>query len=235
MRRVSVKATSYRNKWGTLVHCRAHPRRIKGGSVSRKTTRRTKIPAVAITVTVTLGAAGIATATISSTSGGVAVSQAADVQRPSTNVSMADFKNARSALLASGYRYIDFAEESDSSCEPHSYDLVRDFFRSHPCEWLVRAYLAVHDGNLGVVLVALSWVGMPDASTAAEYKKLVDTGGTGNITELSRDTGPYRTIKYSGRFYTSGLDGSSVWNVQLQPVGSIPTAFVSSILGKFKQ
>jgi hypothetical protein len=76
---------------------------------------------------------------------------------------------------------------------------------------------------------------MPSAASATAYKKLVDKGGTGNITELSRDTGPYRTIKYSGEFYTSGLDGSSVWNVQLQPVGQIPTAFVSEIFDRFKQ
>jgi hypothetical protein len=234
MRRVPVKAASYRNKWGTLVNRRASYRRIRGSGASRKPTRRAKAPAIAITVTVTLGA-GIATAAISSTSGGAAAGQAADAQPLSANVSMADFKNARSNLLAIGFQHVDFAEESDSSCEPHSYGQVRKFFRSHPCAWLVRAYLAVHDGNLGVVLVALSWVGMPDVSTTAEYKKLIDTGSAGNVTELSRNIGPYRRVKYDGRFHTSGLDVSSVWNVQLQPVGAIPTAFVLSILDKFKQ
>lgn len=76
---------------------------------------------------------------------------------------------------------------------------------------------------------------MPDASSAAAYKKLADTGGTGNITELSRNTGPYQKVKYTGQFYASGLDGLSVWNVQMQPVGSITTAFISGVYGKFKQ
>lgn len=234
MKRVPVRGTSYVNKWGTLVVRRATTRRIRGAGASRRSTRRAKAPAVAITVMVTLGASGIATVAITNTSGGSAAGRAADDKSLSANVSMADFKNARSNLLAIGYRHIDFAEESDSSCEPHSYGRVREFFRSHPCEWLVRSYLAVHDGNLGVVLVALSWVGMPDASSATEYKHLVDAGGTGNIMELSRDTGSYKAVKYDGRFYASGLDASSVWNVQLQPFGAIPISFVSGIFDKFK-
>jgi hypothetical protein len=42
--------------------------------------------------------------------------------------------------------------------------------------------MIIHDGNFGEVLVALSWVGMPDASLAAEYKRLVDEGAL----EISR-------------------------------------------------
>jgi hypothetical protein len=98
---------------------------------------------------------------------------------------------------------------------------------------VTRAYLAIHDGSLGEVLVALSWVGIPDASSATEYKKLVDKGGTGNITELSRDTGGYRAVKYYEQFYKSGLDGSSVWNMEVQPVGQIPASFVSAVFDKF--
>jgi hypothetical protein len=144
------------------------------------------------------------------------------------------FKNAQDGLLASGYSHINFAVESDSNCGQHSYGQVEEFFKSHPCQWLTRAYMAIYDGRTGEVLVALAWVGMPNASLAAEYKKLVDTGRTGNITELSRDIGQYRAIKYDGKFYNSGLDGTSVWNVELQPIGPIPTAFVSGILDKFK-
>jgi hypothetical protein len=153
---------------------------------------------------------------------------------PTANVALNDFKNARTALLAAGYKHVDVAEEYDASCEQHSYGQVEGFFKSHPCDWVVRAYLAVHDSNLGEALVALSWVVMPNASLAAAYKTLVDAKGTGNITELSRDTGLYRSVKYDGQFYLSGLAASSVWNVEVEPVGAIPTAFTTSIFDEFK-
>ena len=232
MGRTSVRATSYINKWGTRVNRRAHSRRTRGSGSRRKPTRRAKTRTLVISVVVTIGAGGIVAATVSGMSGTGTVNQA-DSQPLSANVTLADFKNVPSALLADGYKHINFAAESDSSCEPHSYGQVKDFFKSHPCKWLTRAYLAVHNGSLGEVLVALSWVGMPDGASAAAYKKLVDTGGTGNIMELSRDDGPYRAITYDGKFYKSGIEGMSVWNMQLQPVGSVPTAFVSGILNKF--
>ena len=200
----------------------------------RRSTRRTKKLVVTVTIAVTLGTAGTITATVSNASDGGTAGQPA-AAAPNANVSLDDFKNVRSALLASGYKHIDFAEEYDSSCEQHSYGLVEGFFKSHPCNWLVRAYLAVHDSSLGEVLVALSWVGMPNPSSAAAYKALVDVGGTGNITELSRDTGPYQAVKYDAQFYISGVDISSVWNIQVQPVGAIPSAFTMSIFDELKQ
>lgn len=189
-------------------------------------------PVVVIVILVVLGAAVTVAVTVASASGGTTVSQA-DVQPMSANTSATYFKSAGAAFLAMSHRHVNFAVESDSNCEEHSYGLVADFFKSHPCQWVTRAYLAIHDGSLGEVLVALSWVGMPDASSAAEYKKLAGTGGTGNITELSRDTGPYRSVKYDGKIYKSGIDGSSVWNMEVQPVGQIPASFVSAVFDKF--
>lgn len=246
MRRVPVKATSYVNKWGTRVYRSAHRRRVPESnpgssptvvrtSPARTATKnRTKVPVVVLILILAVGVIVAVTVSVNSASGGTQDAQA-NAKPMTADTSATYFKNAWSAFLASGYRHIDFAVESDSNCEQHSYGQVEEFFKSNPCEWLTRAYLAIHDGSLGEVLVALSWVGMPNASSAAEYKKLVDTGGTGNITELSRDTGPYRAIKYDRKFYTSGLDGSSVYNVELQPVGPIPTTFVSGIFNKFKQ
>jgi hypothetical protein len=62
---------------------------------------------------------------------------------------------------------------------------------------------------------------MPDAAMAQEYKRLVDGSGTGNITELSRDNGPYRNVMYTGKYYASGISGTTVWNVQVQPIDPI--------------
>ncbi len=244
MRQVPVKSSTYRNKWGTIVHRRAHRRRVPGGNASNSPPRvrnspasparkqRAMTPVVIIVILVALGAAATVAVNVASASGRTTVNQA-DERPMSADTSATYFKSAQAAFLAMSHGHVDFAAESGSNCEQHSYGLVTDFFKSHPCQWLTRAYLAIHDGSLGEVLVALSWVGMPDASSAAEYKKLVDTGGSGNITELSRDTGPYRTVKYDGQFYKSGIDGSSVWNMEVQPVGQVPASFVSAVFDRF--
>ena len=53
---------------------------------------------------------------------------------------------------------------------------------------------------------------------AAALKELLDSGGTGNITELSRQRGRYRTVRYTGDAYASRRDGRLVVNAQAQPV-----------------
>ena len=148
----------------------------------------------------------------------------------SVSVSQTGFKHAESALLAAGYNHIDYAIDFGSNCEAHSYGIVKTFFKTHPCKWLTRAYLAIHEENLGEAIVAMSWVGMPDVPSADKYKELVDEKGTGNVTELSREVGPYRAVKFDGGLYSSGIDGSCVWNVEVQPVGAIPPAVASGIL-----
>jgi hypothetical protein len=50
-------------------------------------------------------------------------------------------------------------------------------------------------------------------------KQLLDTRGTGNITELSREGGRYQYVRYSGPGYASDRDGSVVRSAQAEPVG----------------
>ena len=70
-----------------------------------------------------------------------------------------------------------------------------------------------------LVLVAVSRVNMHSTGDASELKTLVDTGGTGNVTELSRESGPYRSIRYTGEGYTCSLSGLTVQNTQVQTSG----------------
>jgi hypothetical protein len=53
---------------------------------------------------------------------------------------------------------------------------------------------------------------MPDERGAIALKKLVDVHGTGNITELSGK-------RFTGRFYASRREGTTVVNAQAEPVG----------------
>lgn len=207
---------------------------VSGYNARNPSRTKAKRIALSITINIAIGVGGVfAGATISGSSSGAG----ADAKPPSLEVSIADFNQTAAVLLASGYKSVNFALESDSNhCAAHSYDLVNGFFQSNSCKWLVRSYLAVHAGNQGLALVAISWVGMPSPSLATKYKLLVDKGGTGNIRELSRDTGPYRSVKFSGDDYASGIiDGSTVWNVQVQPIGSISAAILNNIRNRSKQ
>jgi len=145
-----------------------------------------------------------------------------------------NFNQAAAALVASRFAgYI--ARAFDDNCAAHSYGEVQDFFRSNPCKWLARAYIVLNQNKQDSVLVAISWVDMPTSSLALEYKHLVDTPGTGNITELSRESGPYRNVVFTGNNYLSGIIGTAVWNVQVQPVGSVPASILSTVLNDSRQ
>jgi hypothetical protein len=65
---------------------------------------------------------------------------------------------------------------------------------------------------------------------------LIDSSGTGNITELSREQGRYRTVRYTGDAYASRLDGDVVVNAQAQLVlrgaaGLALTSLVTTAVG----
>ena len=134
-------------------------------------------------------------------------------------------------MSASGYK-VRLSTKFDTDCAAHSYGKVHEFFVANPCKWLARAYVQVGDAE---VLVAISWVGMPDKPLAEEYKRLVDTPGAGNVTELSRGITLYRNIKYAGSARSSGVDGTAVWNVQVRPVYPRPNAMIGRILTDSRQ
>ena len=69
-------------------------------------------------------------------------------------------------------------------------------------------------GDLAIVAVA--WVDMPDPDQARQLQQLMDCGGTGNITELSRERGGQR---FSGAYYRSTREDNTVINVQAERVG----------------
>lgn len=124
-----------------------------------------------------------------------------------------------------GYQ-VNVRAEPAFDCAAHSYGQVHDFFVSHHCVLLLRATGEFRDKNRNVVLVAFSWVDMPTTGEAARLRKLVDTEGTGNVTELSRERGRYRNVRFAGLGYNSGLSEQAVWNIQVQPVGWSPAAIL---------
>ena len=69
-----------------------------------------------------------------------------------------------------------------------------------------------------VVLLAVTWVDLPDAASAIEFRRLVDRAGTGNVTALSRERGPFRGVRITGRHYASRRDAATVVIAQAEPV-----------------
>ena len=122
---------------------------------------------------------------------------------------------------------------ADTDCAAHSYGQVRTYVRSHPCSALFRAYFEVRDSRNDVALVAVAWVDMPTAAQAGDLQRLVDTGGTGNLTELSREQGSHQGVRFTGEHYASTLDGVTVVNAQAEPAGGSPdlATIVGTALG----
>jgi hypothetical protein len=186
---------------------------------SRGRWRKSRFGAVAVTASVAIvigdsGAAVETSAKISRSS----TSSGRSAQRSEAEISTENLRSAEVKLLRHGLRVDGNVSNDGADCAEHAYGLVRDFFRRQPCTSLRRAHLTLHDRKDDVVLLAISWVKMPDRQTARAYKRLVDAPGTGNITELSREGSRYRTVRYTGLRYASRRDGLVVMNAQAEPV-----------------
>ncbi|MHA6620154.1 hypothetical protein ACU436_23910 [Pseudonocardia sp. DLS-67] len=142
----------------------------------------------------------------------------ASTARTSSQARRRDANSAQLRLLRQALR-VEQRFDSTDDCVAHSYGQVREFFREQPCVALHRAWFDVRDGRRGLVLVAVSWVEMPDTRSARELHELVDTYGTGNVTELSREEGPHRRVRFTGKHYVSRRDGPTVMNAQAEPIG----------------
>jgi hypothetical protein len=161
-----------------------------------------------------LGVGGLAGAGGSAASGGAASTSGSTTSRGSERDSQA----AVARLSAQGVRATVRLTDDGADCAANSYGAVREFFEQHPCAALYRSVLELRDREGDVVLVAISSAEMPDEDQAAELIALLDVPGSGNITELSRERGRYRSVRYTGDAYASRREGVVVTNAQAQPV-----------------
>ncbi len=227
------------NKYWVPTHFANNP----GRTASSPGARKARIT-ITITVTAALAVGGISYEVAASASSGTSATSSADGSSAHRTISIEttsdvqkDLKTSEATIL-SHWGKIDGAIAYANDCFSHSYGQVQGFFKVHPCKWVVRAYLAL-DGsstsNYPAVLIALSWVNIPNTSSALSYMNLADTWRTGNVTELSRDVGPYQNVTYSGRYYESGIDGDTVWNAEVQPVSPVSESSISTILTDIRQ
>lgn len=170
-------------------------------------------------VALVLGAGGVtAGSSISSGTSGSASSASSGGNRGPSRVSERDSIAARVRLTSQGVRITARLTDDDTDCVAHSYGAVQQFFREHPCAHLHRAQFEARDSNGDVALVPVAWVEMHTEAEARELKQLLDGNVTGNVTEISREQGRYRTVRYTGDAYASRRNDAIVVNAQAQPV-----------------
>ncbi|GAA2415707.1 hypothetical protein GCM10010191_27540 [Actinomadura vinacea] len=146
----------------------------------------------------------------------------------------AGFRRADAALKA-GQLETELSMDFDTDCTRHSEGKIRDYFQSHPCKRMARAYIQIGDIHRDLILVAISWVEMPSATSAKEYMQLVDTDA-GNVIELSRETKPFKNITFEDRTYISGIKEIFVWHVEVKPTFSTtPDSVINDILARSRQ
>lgn len=174
---------------------------------------------VAVSVALALGAGGTTAGSAISAGGSPSASSpASGSARGGSRVGSRDSVAAQARLVARGIRMKARYSHDASDCAAHAYGQVQKFLRLHPCAGLHRAQFEVRDSNGDVALIAASWVEMSTEEQARSLKQLLDRPGTGNIVELSREKGSYRSVRYTGQFYASRRDGTVVANAQAEPV-----------------
>lgn len=206
--------------------------RRAASSYSKRTNR-----GVIIGITVTIAGIGVAALTIPGNLSLGGASLSPDVPSAGADVPKEisiDLDRTQATLIAAGYA-VNPQIRFDKNCAENSYGSVQHFFLANPCVWLARASFTLRESGSLATLVAVSWVDMNNTEAAMQYKKLVDAPDTGNITELTRVSGPYQSIRFTGRFYASGIDGTTVWNAEVQPVANLPLNTVDVILNDSRQ
>lgn len=194
-------------------------RRIGGKGGGSDPARKGSAPLIVITILFALSASGLSaggsTAMRSSSSSS---SRPSANERSNENIQQQRIQRIRNRLERKNLDVEGEFQSDGAACTEHSYGQVNTFFLQQLCTALHRAQFEIKDRAGNVALVAISWVEMPDLESARAYKELVDTHGTGNVIELSREEGPYQTVRYTGYTYASRRNGTVVVNAQAEPV-----------------
>ncbi|MDL5156285.1 hypothetical protein [Actinomycetospora termitidis] len=110
---------------------------------------------------------------------------------------------------------------TEPTCEGHAYGLAVQFLRERPCVQLDRALWTAESGGTPVV-ASVAVVRMHDAPSAAAFKSLVDSSGTGNVADLLREGRGYpgAPTGVAGGGYSSTQLGETVVIAETDATGS---------------
>lgn len=191
---------------------------LKTGPARRSRRRAPWLLVGAVLLVAAAGIAGLLYAFGTGLGDGSVTPVAQDTTRGSgpTTASQATESTSPPVQVVGDVTYTMQASRSDRDCGANSYGEVADYFAGTPCLGLTRAlYTATLDGLPAVVSV--SEVQMTDAEQAAEFRTLVDTNGTGNVSDLLRsgvplEGGPRELVAAA---YASQLTGPVVRIVEV--------------------
>ncbi|HJQ02346.1 MAG TPA: hypothetical protein VJ851_12155 [Jatrophihabitans sp.] len=104
------------------------------------------------------------------------------------------------------------AGDDQTDCAAHSYGQVQSFFAKTPCS-SVHRFLATTKQGERTVVIAASIVTFDTANQAERYLALVNSDGTGNISDLLREGVGYPggPSKLPPAAFASRRSGSQVW------------------------
>ncbi|HEY2191019.1 MAG TPA: hypothetical protein VGH76_01785 [Actinomycetospora sp.] len=94
--------------------------------------------------------------------------------------------SAQPVRVVDGVSWTQRVVTTDPSCEGHAYGQAVQFLRQHPCAQLDRSLWSGDVGGSPTV-ASVAVVRMADAASAAAFKSLVDSSGTGNVADLLRE------------------------------------------------
>lgn len=129
---------------------------------------------------------------------------------------------ANTPWQSGGLTFTSVGSSDAMPCGEHSYGQVQQYLRTNPCRSLFRVLLEAHDDQNHQMLVALSWTQMPDPATTDALYQLAHRDGTGNIAELSRELPAYSGVKFTGKYYDSRVDGTTVVIAEATPQAGDP-------------
>lgn len=112
--------------------------------------------------------------------------------------------------------YVLALSRDGDTCAGNANGQVADFFDTTDCTSLVRELYTTDINGVGV-LVSIARVTMPDAASAADFKAIVDSDGTGNIDDLfeAGETMPDGPTELIPGAFDSSLDGDQITVVVL--------------------
>ncbi|MEJ2859409.1 MULTISPECIES: hypothetical protein [unclassified Saccharothrix] len=124
---------------------------------------------------------------------------------------------------ALGLEVVDRVTQDDSECVSHSFGQVRDLLTATPCVSLTRLLMTVRDDDGTLIAVSAAWVQFERPEIAAEWKRVEDIHGTGDISPLSSSLLQLDPIKFTAHHYDSQLLDTTVVIAESEPVEGQPT------------
>jgi hypothetical protein len=176
----------------------------------RRRSKRRRL-AIAIAATIAIGA-GAATIDIAISGDPADASSGITVQ---ANISLNQAVAELEKLGFAGTKFVQSAGSNPSAdCAQNASGDVRQFLSLHPCKEYAISSLTMNNSQGISTQAAVSWVVMPSAALADQYKMMVDKHHSGNPPGEP-------TAIFNGLCYASGQSGETVWVSQVRKTSNL--------------